>query len=197
MDGCGPGWWRVADSLVLLLAWWGLLVTSHATTPPGRSEYELKAAFLHKFAMFVEWPVQSFDTTNAPIVIGILGRDPFGPKLEAVLASKRVHGRAVEFQRFARVEDVLLARCQMLFIASSEQARLPAILEAIKTVPLLTVGDSPGYGETGVMINLVVREQSLRFEINRQSAVRVGLQVSSQLLELALPTRERPQSRSQ
>ena len=159
---------------------------SHAATPAARGEYELKAAFLHKFAMFVEWPARAFATTNTPIIIGVLGQDPFGTKLETVLSSKQVHGRTLKFRRFTKVEDVLPANCHLLFIAPSEKSRLPAILDAIKTSPMLTVGDSPGYGESGVMLNLVVHEESLRFEINQQTPAGAELKISSQLLDLAI-----------
>lgn len=153
--------------------------------PATWSEYDLKAAFLHKFATYVDWPAPAFATTNAPLVIGILGQDPFGDKLENVLAKQRTYGRPLEIRRLEKIEDVLPARCQMLFIASSEKKRLPAIIKSLQGKPILTVGDTAGFGENGVMINLLVLNRSLGFEINLQTAGEAKLRISSQLVGLA------------
>ena len=49
------------------------------STPP---EYLIKAAYLYHFAMFVDWPDDAFASRNAPIVIGIVGADPFGSAID-------------------------------------------------------------------------------------------------------------------
>lgn len=173
-----PGLWLAGLLSCLLVA--------RAAEPPARSEYDVKAAFLQKFAMFVEWPKEAFAAPSDPLVIGILGQDPFGPKLEATLANKLVKGRPLVFRRFSRAQEAIEAHCRLLFIAASEKARLPEIFAALKSQPLLTVGDTPGYGEDGVMINLLLRDQNLRFEINQAAATAAGLKLSSQLLDLAV-----------
>jgi hypothetical protein len=154
--------------------------------PPGPSEYEVKAAFLYKFALFVDWPAAALGPTNTPFTIAIVGDDPFGPRLEAVLGKRTVHQRTLRFRRCARVEEALAESCQLLFVAPSEERRLPEILAALGAAPLLTVGDSAGYLAGGVMINLFVRERSVRFEINGPAVTRAGLRVSAQLQDLAV-----------
>ena len=176
---------RIVQGLLLAVLVLGGFGVGQAAVPVVRHEYDVKAAFLQKFALFVEWPASAFASGKEPFTIGILGQDPFGGRLETVLSNKMVQGRSLEFRRYAKVDEVLKTRCHLLFVASSEKSRLAPILEALQTSPVLTVSDAPGFGEMGVMINLVVVGESLRFEINQEASNRAGLRISSQLLDLA------------
>ncbi len=182
-------WLRVCACLVLSL--WGAEVRCADNVPPARSEYEIKAAFLFKFALFSEWPTAAFAASNTPVKIGILGRDPFGERLELVLRDKTIRQHPLEFVRFTRVEEALAAKCHLLFIGRSEQVRLREILNALGSSPILTVGDTAGYADSGVMINLLLLEQTVRFEINEKAVTGSGLRVSSQLLDLAVTVKSR------
>jgi hypothetical protein len=73
----------------------------------------------------------------------------------------------------------------VLFIAASESGNLDRILGSIGNNSVLTIGDSPGYAEQGVMVNFYLEENKVRFEINREAAARARLGISSQLLKLA------------
>ena len=171
------------------------MLASPAAEQPPRDEYEVNAAALQKFAMFVEWPASATATNPAPFVIGILGDDPFKEKLEKVLSSQRVHGKPLGFRRFANVQEVVKTNCQLLFIASSEANRLASILKELQDRPILTVGNTDGYCASGVMINLGVKNQgTLLFEINKDTAADAGLNISSQLLELAAKRYKRPKA---
>jgi len=77
------------------------------------------------------------------------------------------------------------AGCQVLFISRSERERVPQILAAVKGSPVLTVGDTKGFADDGVIINFVLEGSKVRFEINTDSADRAGLKISSKLLQLA------------
>lgn len=149
--------------------------------PASRDEYEVKAAFLHKFPLFVEWPAGAVGATNDPIKVCVLGRDPFGPRLENVISNRLSNGRPFEFHRVRQVEEAVKAGCQILFIADSERPRLPAILAGVAGRPILTVSDSPGFGPQGVMINFFLQDGSVKFELNRPAAKAAGLRLSSQL----------------
>lgn len=161
-----------------------------AAAPGGRAaaqgrqaqEYEVKAAYLYNFAKFVDWPGWAFPDEDAPVVLGVLGENPFGGALDA-LAGKAVKGRPLAVRRARRLDD--LGPVHVLFIADSERARLPVIFEALRGRPVLTVGEMPGFARQGGMINLISAEGSVRFEINRGETLRAGLEVSSKLLRLA------------
>jgi len=151
--------------------------------PVAYSEYQLKAAFLFNFTQFIEWPTNAFADANAPLVIGILGNNPFGAVLSQTVEGETVHGRKVVIRLFKRIEDV--HACQLLFISRSEQARLPQVLAALKGVPVVTVSDSDQFVRHGGMIGFVIHENKVRFEINSETAAKASLKVSSKLLNLA------------
>ncbi|MDE3165063.1 MAG: YfiR family protein [Acidobacteriota bacterium] len=144
------------------------------------SEYELKAAFLYKFASFVEWPREA---SNPPLCICVLGQDPFGPVLDRIVSGKRVNGRPFTVRRLRPGDPA--QGCHILFIAASERRRLKEILDSRQGEPVLTVSDIPGFCETGGGINLALQDNRVRLEINPIAVERAGLQASSRLLALA------------
>jgi hypothetical protein len=159
-----------------------LLSGTHAQSP-ATSEYQVKAAFLFNFAKFVEWPPSSFSDASAPLRICVLGRDPFGEELRNITKEKVVNGRKLEV---SQVPDLQLAKtCHVLFIASSETARLKQIFESLRGTDALTVGDTKGFVEQGGMINFVLENNRVQFEVNRKAAEQVGLKISSKLLSVA------------
>ncbi len=156
---------------------------SLAAPPPG--EYEVKAAFLYNFARFVEWPAQA--QTSGAVTLCILGADPFGADAD-MIAGKPVGQARL---RVKRVSDDQAAACQILFVASSERARLDRVLDEVKGRPVLTVGDSPGFAERGAVLNFYLEQNKVRFEVNIDAARRTGLVISSRLLRLARVTHDR------
>jgi hypothetical protein len=150
---------------------------AHAQAP---NEYHVKAAFLYNFAKFVEWPS---DPPNEPIVIGIIGKDPFGGALEEAIRGKTVKGRKLAAQHLKAGQDP--RGCQIIFISASEQKRLRSILADLNGAGVLTVGDTEGFAEAGGMINLTIVDQRVHFEINPDAAQRAGMKISSKLLSLA------------
>jgi hypothetical protein len=147
------------------------------------SEYEVKAAFLFNFAKFVEWPAGTFATADGPFRICVLGRDPFGANLDQIIAGKTLDGRRIVVARSA---DATKARtCQILFIASSETRRIPQILQQLNSAGVLTVGDSKGFAQMGGMINFVLDDDRVRFEINLKAADSAHLKLSARLMAVA------------
>lgn len=150
---------------------------------PGVSEYEVKAALLFKFLRFVKWPESATASEDATFRIGVLGKDPFGSTLNDTMAGKSVGTQPIAILRSQKLEDVL--ECAVLFICASEEDRLEPILTAARKASMLTVGDTDGFAEQGVMINLVIREKKVKFQINYAAAREAGIEVDAQLLKLA------------
>lgn len=146
------------------------------------TEYQVKAAILFNIAKFLEWPEGTFRSPSSPIIIGILGEDPFGSALNAA-RDRTVGGRKVLIKRFARVEDV--TGCHILFISQSEKRKLTHILLNLGDRVLLLVGDSEEFAQRGVMISLVLEKEAVIIEINVEALNRVGLKVNSRLLNIA------------
>jgi hypothetical protein len=165
-----------------------------AADAPGR-EYQVKAAILLQAARFVEWPAEAFARPDAPLVVGVLGDDPFGPLLEQTLRNESVKGHPLEIRRFKTLAD--LQPSHLLFICASEAERWPEIRKRLgegenKTRGTLTVGDTDGFAEAGGVLHLAVQEKKVRLRINIDAAARASLKISSQLLKLAVVVRDRP-----
>jgi hypothetical protein len=160
-----------------------LFLSNTRAQSPTVGEYEIKAAFLYNFAKFVEWPPTSFSNASAPLQICVFGRDPFGDQLRNITKEKTVNGHKLELHQ---VLDVQTARvCHILFIASSETARLKQIFEGLQGTDALTVGDTKGFVQQGGMIDFVLDQNRVQFEVNRKAAEQGGLKISSKLLSMA------------
>ena len=179
----GRGNWRLIALYFLSIVVGGFCFAPARGDSATQAEYEVKAAFIYNFAKYIKWPKTSTAEATKPFVIGIIGKDPFGPVLDDIMRGKSVQSRAVVVKRFGRVEDV--ADCDILFISSSEKNNLQRIFEVLRKVPVLTVGDMDQFAERGGMINLTTEENRVRFEINIEAAERAGLKPGSQLLRLA------------
>jgi hypothetical protein len=160
-----------------------------AWTQPAVSESDIKAAFLYNFTKFVEWPSAAFADARSPLKICVLGEDPFGKTLRALM-DEEVGGRPLSLLRLDNLSNP--AACHVLFISRSEKKRLPQILASLDDAPVLTVGDTPEFFEQGGIINFILEGSKVRFEINQEAAERAGIKISSKLLALARHVKGRP-----
>jgi hypothetical protein len=156
---------------------------ARSTAQASSSEYEVKAACLVKFIGYVKWPEHVFKSASAPIVVAVVGPDPFGAALDNAFKNKSVQGRKIEIRRFETTADI--EECHVLFVAAQEHPKLPQILEKTAQQHVLVVGESSGAAAKGASINFVIEDKKVRFEINVEASKRAELEISSQLLKLA------------
>lgn len=150
----------------------------------ARPEYEIKARFLLQFPEFISWPAAAgLQDPAKPFVILVLGVSPFGDRLDSAAAGRKVQGHPVAV-RYAK-DAAAMEGCQMVFICASERGRLGALVAQAEAHGALTVADSDGFAERGVMINLIIESNLPRFEINRGAAKAAGLSFNAQILGLA------------
>jgi hypothetical protein len=172
--------------LVVILCLFSLM--AQPITVQAQQAGQVKAAFLFNFVKFVEWPPGTFTSDQAAIILGFSERDPLAESLGA-LQGKVVQGRRLELRRYRGPED--LRSCQIFFASASEKSRLPQILSSLQNSPVLTVTDEvDNFAKLGAIINLIVVEDKIRFEISLINARRSGLKISSQLLKLAITVAE-------
>lgn len=143
---------------------------------------QVKAAFIYNFSLFVEWPSRAFEDENTPIVIGILGDDPFGESLDNALKGKLLNERGYQIKRSKWISDI--ADSHILYISPSAVQDLKSILNRISGKAVLTIGDYPGLASKGVMVNFYIENEKVRFEINANAVREAQLNVSSKLLRL-------------
>jgi hypothetical protein len=150
------------------------------------SEYLIKAGFIYNFAKFVEWPSAAFAEPESPIVIGVIGVDPFGSLIDRIVEDKKIGSRGFIVKRFKWGRDLKeLKDCKILFVSPSEHAHIDEILQMVKGLPILTVGETPGFAERGGMIRFTLEDNRVRFEVNVEAAHQADLNISSRLLTLA------------
>ncbi|HYP17948.1 MAG TPA: YfiR family protein [Opitutus sp.] len=159
----------------------GLASPTHASELTR--EADVKAALLYNFTQFVQWPPASFEESGGRLVIGILGRDPFGSVLDDLVAGETVNGHPIEV---ARCRDVAqAARAHVLFISASERGRLPGILAELQGRPVMTIGDFDGFLEAGGAVQLYRNAQNkIRVRVNLPAARAAHLTLSAKLLRV-------------
>jgi hypothetical protein len=152
---------------------------AHAARP--RDEYEVKAAFLYSFVHFVVWPaaVAARDT----IVVGIVGKDPFGRVIDKLFAGKTPAGRPIVIRRFNSFDD--LSPCHILFVGATRGGSLARELERLRSMPVLTVGEQEDFAAAGGIVRLKTVGDHVRFDINVAAADSARLKLSSSLLRVA------------
>lgn len=175
---------RVFFRLVWILA--GGLALGSSLIPAQAQvsrEYQLKAVCLFNFAQFVEWPTNAFVSTNSPIIIGLLGVDPFGSFLDETVQGETIHGRRVVVERYRRVEEA--TSCHILYIAQSETRGLERITSALADKPVLSVSDIEDSARHGAMIEFVIQNNKIKLRVNLSVVTPARLTLSSKLLRVA------------
>lgn len=163
-----------------------LLFSSNANVPAQsepRPEYALKAVFLFNFAQFVDWPATAFADSQKPLVIGVLGDDPFGKYLDETVQGEKINNRPLVIERYQRIEEV--DTCHVLFISESEKSQIDQIVSDLNGRSILTVSDIEEAAKSGVMIRFATEKKKVRLKINVEAAKSANLSISSKLLRLA------------
>jgi len=149
-------------------------------------EYQLKAVFLYNFTQFTEWPTNAFAGTNSPIIIGIVGPDPFGSALEETIRGETVAGHPLTVQHYLHPADI--KTCHLLFITQPEIRQADEILKIVKEKPVLTVADADNAATAQVAIRFVVENNKVHFRVNAAAARAENISLSSKLLRVAEAT---------
>lgn len=186
---CAPVWLstgaaRMRRALPLAVLAFAVLALTSLPCPPAWSqdtlEYAVKAAYLVKFAPFINWPETAFSSPTAPLTICVVGTDPFGAVLDRAASGQRDGDRPLALRRMATFDPEV--SCQILF-AGGEPQEVAAVLAQIKDRPVVTVTDADRPARS--VISFVVVSNHVRFDIDEAAADAVGIKISSKLLSLA------------
>ena len=165
---------------ILFMGWASIVVAEES------AESQVKAAFVYNFTKFIQWPIRTLPPGEPKVSLCVLGDDPLGDSLES-LTGKTTSGRQLSVRRIPRVEDS--GHCQIVYICKSERDQARNILKGIKE-GILTIGEMSHFTSSGGIINLLIVENRISFEINVDAAERAGLKINSQLLKLAKIVKE-------
>ncbi len=184
-DAGRNGSWRFIKQLNAGVLWAIVLLalTGHRVQAQVSREFQIKAVFLYNFAQFTEWPEGAFPAEKSPIIIGIVGPDPFGPALQETVHDETIQGHPLVIEHYAHVADI--KTCHILYITQPEIRHTDEIVKMIAGKPDLTVADSDGATSAGAIIRFVVGNNKVHFRINPEAAKAANLTLSSKLLRLA------------
>jgi hypothetical protein len=177
--------WRAIRCMALLAVF--LLLLARSTQRTGAQttaeEYRVKAAFLFHFAQLVDWPPEAQTGTDNSLILCTLGEDPFQGALEGTIAGKAVGNRVMRIRHLGEPQN--LQACQILFLGKAQSKRIPLLVTNLHNAPVLTVGETAGFLDAGGMIDFLLEDNKLRFEVNLKAAESADLKIGSRLLVLA------------
>lgn len=175
--------WKKPCILIVLSA----VILFSALFPSGsEDEYYRKAALFKVFCQYIQWPKNSdVNDQSKPFVIGVIGSNPFGSILETAYTREEntIKDKKVEIRYITKMEEI--ENCHILFISKSVDNELENILAITRGKPILTIGETKGYAQRGVLFNLFISSNEIRFEINALALRESRLIPSSQLLSVA------------
>ena len=168
----------VAGFVVSILAGASVLQPTAPAETNGSVELHVKAAYLFNFGRYVSWPQQAGD-----VVIGVVGHDPIVEVLVKTISGKTINGRTYRVKVFEPAEQV--DHCDILFLPHSASVHAQSVLAAVAGKPILTVSDLESFSNEGGMIEFLLIDDTLKFDINLGAAEKSGLKLSSELLRVA------------
>ena len=183
---------KLLKSLLGCIALFTLLIflTVHLFSPIAFAQeessraYVIKAGFIYNFTRFVKWPAQSSSNKQSnKYNICVVGDNPFGSILQRLEEKHRFKEHPLKITMDVPLDN--FQGCHILFVSFSERFNVEQIVEQTKDYPILTVGDTEGFAERGIDINLLVVENRVKLEISKQCLDAKGFKVSSELLDLA------------
>jgi hypothetical protein len=186
---------RILDTiyrtLAVVIALALLAPTTRAAAVQGSEtlEYSVKAAYLYKFGGFVEWPAAAFQTAESPTTLCVVGNDPFGSALDKAVDGQRIADRPISVKRLQSVGPN--SGCQIIFISGPDEQKNSQILAQVRGEGVLTITDGARSPKATGIINFVIAENRVRFEIDDQAAAANGVVISSKLLDLARAAKRR------
>ncbi len=144
----------------------------------------LKAVFLERFTRFIDWPNSSaLSNPKQSFTIGVFGNKEFAIQLADIYKTQKILNKNVIVQEIFTPDEIL--GCQLLFVSNNTTYQLSEIIDIAKRNTVLTISDTPGYTQKGVLINFFSTGSNIRFEINETAIKEAGFQISYKLLSVA------------
>lgn len=143
-------------------------------------EYNIKAGYLLLFTRYVTWPGNTFPGPDSPILLCVIGSDPFGKVIDDTFRDMSSRGHRIEVRRARNADEA--RRCHMAFISRLEPERQAGWLDTLKRGPIFTVTETEDGIRSGSVVNFVMERKSLRFEVNLEAMEKAGLKISSPML---------------
>ncbi len=138
---------------------------------------------MEKFASFIDWPFETeIDDTSKVFILTVIGENPFGELLDKIYIEKKIRGKKVEIRYISSIDEI--KDCHILFISENEEKKLSKIISVTKDKPILTVSETKGFAERGVLINFYLSKSKIGFEVNQSGFKDSPLSIRLVLLQI-------------
>lgn len=169
--------------LLLVAVLWSSAPGAVAQVPADVTAEEVKAAFVYQIARYVEWPGNAFPRPATPLTITVAGADALASELSRIVKGRTLHDRPIVVQRLK--DASALAGTHLLFVGQDQRARLAELAPAARKSGILIVSEWESALSAGAMVNFVMVEGRIRFQVALDAVQRSGLKMSSRLLAVA------------
>jgi hypothetical protein len=147
-------------------------------------EYQLKAVFLWRLAQFTEWPNDAFDSRESPIVICVVGDNPFDGALQAAVAGETAHGRRFAIQQHRLIEQA--RTCHILYMTGIGPRLAKEISTVLAGKSVLTVRDNDTLASSyETVVRFITEQNKIRLRVNLKAAAAARLVLDPRLLRAA------------
>ncbi|MEP7263902.1 MAG: YfiR family protein [Bacteroidota bacterium] len=159
-----------------------LFFSYHNVVSQTLPEDKIKAVFIFNFTHFVEWPEETFENANDPLIIGIIGGDPFGEYINETVSGEMISGHPIVVRRY---QDIRQIDCHILYINVKDAEEIKKIIYFTEGKNILTVSDEDNFVKWGGIVQFMEENNKIKLQINVKSAQHTKLAISSKLLSVA------------
>ena len=166
--------------ILLIISLFGFTMMSFAAP---EVDYRMKAMFIYNFSNFVQWPSSAFDNKKSNLKICLYGDVPFAKDMK-FFDGVPVRGRNLQFIMTSNRKDIE-SGCHILYVGIDQKKNINTFFKNLNHNFVLSVGNVEEFVQNGGILNILRTSDQRKFEINLFKAQQNGLEMSSDLLELA------------
>lgn len=148
-----------------------------------QAEYRVKAVFVYNFTQFIDWPADAFENPQDPLIIGVLGPNPFGTSLDEAVTGEKVGNHPIQVRYYKEVSEI--NNCHILYINLNQEEEIKRIINALRGRSTVIINDHQEFPRWGGTIRFFINENKVNLVINTAAARAARLRVSSKLLRVA------------
>jgi hypothetical protein len=183
----------LAGVALLAVALPGQTAAVLAAAPAQDPDPEVRAAVLRAMIVLKLAPYLTVARSDGPAQkeyrIGVVGQDSVTDVAPTQLTGKKVGDAAVRVVRIdlaTAIGGKAAEECDLLYVATTvDRDSVAAIVAAHDKKPLPIACERPGFAAMGGGVQLFVKDNSVRFEVNADALKKQGVVAHSQLLKLS------------
>jgi hypothetical protein len=148
--------------------------------PDGLSDYSIQSNIIYRFTKYINWPDK---LKTGDFIVGVYGNEDAYNAFERVTINKSVGTQKIIVKELKSITEI--HDCNILFITEDESNMVKKVCQMFPDRAILIVTEETGMASKGACINLVMEEEHLKLEINKNNIEKRNLKIATELLGLA------------